>query len=106
MYGDAAWPATTCWSSPSSTARDGRHSLRRAISRESGSNTKDPASVSPPVKLLLDRSVAVNRLQKAAENISRALGDRLDRHLLAPVQPADLRPVLHCDHIPVFCHIS
>ncbi|MGL5823622.1 MAG: hypothetical protein ACRCYU_02000, partial [Nocardioides sp.] len=25
---------------------------------------------------------------------------RLDRHLLGPVQPADLRPVLHTDHPP------
>jgi hypothetical protein len=40
---------------------------------ESGNNTKDPAGVSPPVKLLLNRSVAVDRLQKAATNMARAL---------------------------------
>jgi hypothetical protein len=40
---------------------------------ETGENTKDPASVSPPIKLLLARSVAVDRLQKADENLARAI---------------------------------
>jgi hypothetical protein len=40
---------------------------------ETGANTEDPAGVSSPVKLLLDRSVAVDRLQKAATNMARAL---------------------------------
>ena len=37
---------------------------------EGGDNTKDPAGVSLPIKLLLDRSVAVDRLQKAATNMA------------------------------------
>ena len=49
---------------------------------ESGNNTKDPASVSPPVKLLLDRSVAVDRLQKAATNMARALDHDDDKAIV------------------------
>jgi hypothetical protein len=59
---------------------------------ESGSNTKDPASVSPPVKLLLDRSVAVDRLQKAATNMARALDHDDDK---AVVQTALNRVFRH-----------
>lgn len=40
---------------------------------ETGENTKDPAGVSAPIRLLLSRSVAVDRLSKAAENLARAL---------------------------------
>lgn len=40
---------------------------------ETGANTKDPAQVSQPIRLLLSRSVAVDRLGKAAEQLSRAL---------------------------------
>ena len=40
---------------------------------ERGDNTKDPAGVSLPIRLLLDRSVAVDRLQKAATNMALAL---------------------------------
>jgi hypothetical protein len=40
---------------------------------ETGANTKDPAQVSQPIRLLLSRSVAVDRLRKAAEQMSRAL---------------------------------
>lgn len=36
-------------------------------------NTKDPADVSPPVKLLLDRDVVVGRLGKAAQHMRTAL---------------------------------
>jgi hypothetical protein len=49
---------------------------------ESGNNTKDPASVSPPIKLLLDRSVAVDRLQKAAENMARAVDHDNDEQIV------------------------
>jgi hypothetical protein len=49
---------------------------------ETGSNTKDPAEVSPPVKLLLDRSVAVDRLQKAATNMARALDHDDDEQIV------------------------
>lgn len=49
---------------------------------ESGSNTKDPANVSPPVKLLLGRSVAVDRVQKAAENMARALDHDDDKQIV------------------------
>jgi len=47
-----------------------------------GSNTQDPASVSPPVKLLLDRPVAVDRLQKAATNMARALDHDDDKQIV------------------------
>lgn len=49
---------------------------------ESGNNTKDPAGVSPPIKLLLGRSVAVDRLQKAAENMARALDHDDDKQIV------------------------
>jgi hypothetical protein len=49
---------------------------------EAGNNTKDPADVSPPVKLLLDRSVAVDRLQKAATNMARALDHDDDKQIV------------------------
>ena len=49
---------------------------------ESGNNTKDPARVSPPIKLLLDRSVAVDRLQKAAENMARAIDHDDDEQIV------------------------
>jgi hypothetical protein len=49
---------------------------------ESGNNTQDPASVSPPVKLLLDRSMAVDRLQKAATNMARALDHDDDKQIV------------------------
>ena len=37
-------------------------------------NTADPAGVSPPIKLRVSRDVAIARLDKAAEAVSRALG--------------------------------
>ena len=49
---------------------------------ESGDNTKDPAKVSPPVKLLLDHSVAVDRLQKAATNMARAVDHDDDKQIV------------------------
>jgi len=49
---------------------------------ESGDNTKDPARVSPPIKLLLGRSVAVDRLQKAATNMARALDHDDDQQIV------------------------
>ena len=49
---------------------------------ESGDNTKDPASVSSPIKLLLDRSAAVDRLQKAATNMARALDHDDDNQIV------------------------
>ena len=49
---------------------------------EGGDNTKDPAGVSLPIKLLLDRSVAVDRLQKAATNMARALDHDDDEQIV------------------------
>ena len=45
---------------------DAAGSLRRG-------NTADPAGVSPPIKLRLSREVAIDRLEKAADAVSRAL---------------------------------
>jgi hypothetical protein len=36
--------------------------------------TPDPADVSPPIKLLLDRDVVVSRLDRASKRIEKALG--------------------------------
>jgi hypothetical protein len=36
--------------------------------------TPDPADVSPPIKLLLDRDVVVSRLDRASKRIEEALG--------------------------------
>jgi hypothetical protein len=36
-------------------------------------NTKDPAGVSPPIKLLLDRDAVVDRLERAAKHMRQAL---------------------------------
>jgi hypothetical protein len=49
---------------------------------EGGDNTKDPAGVSLSIKLLLDRSVAVDRLQKAATNMARALDHDDDEQIV------------------------
>ena len=49
---------------------------------ERGDNTKDPAGVSLPIKLLLDRSVAVDRLQKAATNMALALDHDDDEQIV------------------------
>jgi hypothetical protein len=49
---------------------------------EGGDNTKDPAGVSAPIRLLLGRSVAVDRLQKAATNMARALDHDDDRQVV------------------------
>lgn len=49
---------------------------------ESGGNTKDPAGVSPPIKLLLGRHVAVDRLKKAAENMTRAVDHDDDKQIV------------------------
>jgi hypothetical protein len=49
---------------------------------ETGANTQDPAGVSPPIKLLLGRNVAVDRLQKAAEQMSRALDHDDDKTIV------------------------
>lgn len=41
-------------------------------------NTPDPAEVSPPIKLLVDRSLAVERLEKAAQQMDRAIQNEDD----------------------------
>ena len=49
---------------------------------ERGDNTKDPAGVSLPIRLLLHRSVAVDRLQKAATNMALALDHDDDEQIV------------------------
>jgi hypothetical protein len=41
-------------------------------------DTPDPAGVSAPIKLLADRSIAINRLRKAADNLAEALANDTD----------------------------
>jgi hypothetical protein len=41
-------------------------------------NTPDPAEVSPPIKLLVDRSLAVERMEKAAQQMDRAIENEDD----------------------------
>ncbi len=41
-------------------------------------NTPDPAEVSPPIKLLVDRPLAVERLEKAAQQMDRAIENEDD----------------------------
>lgn len=42
-------------------------------------DTRDPADVSPPVKLLLDRNVVVGRLEKAARHMRKAVDNDEDQ---------------------------
>lgn len=58
--------------------------------------TPDPAGISGPIKLLLDRDVVVGRLQRAADLMERALADPDDaeavRDALADLSPKLLLP--------------
>jgi hypothetical protein len=62
---------------------------------ETGANTNDPANVSARIRLLLDRSVAVDRLQKAAENMTRALDNDDDMQMVQTALSRVFRNYVH-----------
>lgn len=75
--------ALTCW-------------FRYAHDELDRANTKDPAGVSDPIRLLLDKSVAVERLGQAADDMDEALANEDDeeqvRDALHRVYPGYVKP--------------
>lgn len=71
--------------------------FRYAAAELSHHNTSDPAGVSPPIKILIDRDKLVGRLRRARDLMKQALehddDEKLVREALASLFPAYVKPL-------------